>query len=217
MKLLTIVSRSLAVVALALIGIGAARHGSAADSHVALAERAVAMWTQPTANANFGDYGGEDGLANWQADNPADDLFAFGHVLHVPGRPDVVDSAGPRFLVAAYRAAFPDIVLTAATPTVAGDTVTVRWTLRGTALGTFAGLAPTGRPYKEAGSFVFRIGGGQIVETWVQARTAEALWQDGAGPLPESFPCAPPVPVAAPVDAGSTPDPSQDDPYYTGA
>src|SRR5687768_10317889 len=136
------VSRSLALVAVALIGIGAARTGSATDAHAALAERAVAMWNQPPTNAGLAGYGGEDGLANWQADHPADDLSALGHVLHVPARPDVADSAGPRFLVAAYRTAFPDLVLTAGTPSVDGDQVTVRWTLRGTSLGAFAGLGP---------------------------------------------------------------------------
>jgi predicted ester cyclase len=164
------------------------------DDSAALAERAVAMWNRPPEPAGTGDYGGEDGLANWQTDHPADDLFMFGHVLHVPGHPEIVDSAGPRFLVAAYRAAFPDLVVEAEEPSTDGDRVTVLWTLSGTSLGPFAGLAPTGRPYAEQGSFVFRVHDDQIVETWVLARTAENLRQAGAVPLPEQESCRPPAP-----------------------
>jgi hypothetical protein len=87
------------------------------------------------------------------------------------------------------------LALTAAAPSVAGDRVTVLWTLRGTSLGPFAGLAPTGRPYEEQGSFVFRVHDGQIVETWVRARTAENLRQAGAVPQPEQESCRPLVPA----------------------
>lgn len=221
----TLVVRSCALVAIAVlgIGIGPRRGAAAAESHAALAARAVAMWTQPPVETSFGDYGGEDGLTRWQADHPADDVFAFGHVLHVPGRADVVDSAGPRFLVAAYRSAFPDLVLTPFAPTVVGDAVTVRWTVSGTSQGVFAGLAPTGGPHREAGAFIFRIAGGQIVETWVYAHTAEIMREAGAAPMPEPRPSpasgstGAPEPITPPADAVGPPDPTRDDPYYTGA
>ena len=225
MARLPIVSRSLALVTIALLGVGSARNGSATDGYVALAERAVAMWNHAPAGVPSGAYGGEDGLMYWQADHPADDLFAFGHVLHVPGRPDVVDSAGPRVLASTYRTAFPDLILAADAPVVAGDRVTVRWRLRGTSLGAFAELAPTGQPYEETGSFVFRIAGDQIVETWVEADTAALLRRAGAVPASDPGVClspphawAPePAPHAAPAELVGTPDPSRDDPYYTGA
>jgi hypothetical protein len=100
MSRIKVITYPLALVVAVLLVVGPAG-AEPSDDTAALAERAAAMWNQPPESADAGDYGGEDGLANWQTDHPADDLFAFGHVLHVPGRSDVVDSAGPRFLVAA--------------------------------------------------------------------------------------------------------------------
>jgi hypothetical protein len=53
-------------------------------------------------------------------------VVAFGLVLHVAGRPDIVDSAGPRILAAEYRRAFPDLVLTVQRVDMDSDRVTVR-------------------------------------------------------------------------------------------
>ncbi len=154
----------------------------------------MAALTQPSIPFTGGAYDGEDGLTRWEDDRPIDDVMAFDHVLHVTGRPDVVDSAGPRFLAAEYRRAFPDMVLTVQGVDMIGDRVTVRWSLRGTSLGAFAGLAPTGLPYEEAGAFVIRIDGDRVTETWVQARTADLLRQSGAAPVPVESPGIPPAP-----------------------
>ena len=167
-----------------VIGLSGPASGYAASDPVAVARRAVAVLTQPPVAFAGGDYGGDDGLTRWEDDHPIDNVIAFGHVLHVAGRPDVVDSSGPRSLAAEYRRAFPDMMLTVQGVDMIGDRVTVRWSLRGTSQGSFAGLAPTGLPYEEAGAFVFRIAGGRVTETWIQARTAGLLRAAGAEPLP---------------------------------
>ncbi|HEU0115544.1 MAG TPA: ester cyclase, partial [Thermomicrobiales bacterium] len=123
--------------------------------------------------------------------------------LHVGGRPDVVDSAGLRFLVAEYRAAFPDLTLRIDGLRVDGARATARWTPHGTFLGPFADLAPTGRPFNAAGAFVFRAAGDQIVETWVDADTDAALRQTGALPAAAASAWEPPTLVESPGEAAA--------------
>ena len=210
-----------AVVAMfaALLNVGQLQSASAADDHVALANRLIDLWNRVPAPDNGVYFGGENDLHTWQDNHPVDDLIAFGHILHVTGRPDVVDSSGPRLLAGAYRIAFPDLVLTATAPSVKSGLVKVNWTLRGTFQGDFAGLKPTGQVYAETGAFTFRISAGQIVETWVQADTASALIRAGAMPRSETASCTQPAttPSVPRFFEGGTPDPSKDDPYYTGA
>ncbi len=167
-----------------IVGLSRPGGANAATDPLAVAQRAAAVLTQPPIPFAGGAYDGDDGLTRWGDDRPIDDVIAFGHVLHVAGRPDVVDSSGPRVLAADYRRAFPDLVLTVQGVDLIGERVTVRWSLRGTVRGSFAGLAPTGPPYEEAGAFVFRLDGGRVTETWVEARTADLLRQAGAEPLP---------------------------------
>ncbi len=171
-----------------VIGLSGPASGYAASDPIAVAKRAVAVLTQPPVAFTGGDYGGDDGLTRWEDDHPIDNVIAFGHVLHVAGRADMVDSSGPRFLAAEYRRAFPDMVLTVQGVDLVEDRVEVRWSLRGTSLGTFAGLAPTGRPHEESGTFTFRIAGGQVTETWVEAQTADLLRRAGAESLPAETP-----------------------------
>jgi predicted ester cyclase len=203
----------------ALLNGGHIHSAAAADDHVTLANRLIDMWNQSPAPDSGVYFGGENDLLTWQDNHPADDLIAFGHILHVTGHADVIDSSGPRLLAATYRAAFPDLELTASAPTVKKGLVTVSWTFRGTFQSDFAGLKATGQMHEETGSFTFRIAGGRIVETWVQADTVSVLIEAGATPRAEANPDEQPeaAPSAPSFHNGGPPDPSQDDPYYTGA
>lgn len=49
-----------------------------------------------------------------------------------------------------------------------GDKVMARWTTRGTHLGQYNNVAPTGKVILEHGIDIFRVEGGQIVEHWVE-------------------------------------------------
>ncbi|HEU5433969.1 MAG TPA: hypothetical protein VFU81_20030, partial [Thermomicrobiales bacterium] len=95
----SVAARAFALLAFVVFGVRALPAGAAGDQTAALARQAVALWTQPPAAAIFTGFDGDDGFDLWQAAYPADGLFAYGHILHVTGRPDVVDSAGPRFLL----------------------------------------------------------------------------------------------------------------------
>ncbi len=103
--------------------------------------------------------------------------FAALNALAAPECADHAETPGPatiaQFLVA-WRAAFPDLAITIEDLTAAGDTVAVRWTLRGTHRGAFLGLPPTGQPLTVTGTEFYRLAGGQIVERWATVDTPAA-------------------------------------------
>ena len=90
------------------------------------------------------------------------------HEIHAP--------EGVRRLVTAWRSAFPDLHFTLEDLLVAGDTVIVRWTCRGTHHGVFRGMAPTGKRVTFTGISIYRIAQGKIVEQWT-AEDGVSLYQ----------------------------------------
>ncbi len=108
-----------------------------------------------------------------------EDLFARGYVLHDPNFPeDVYGPEGVRRYVTAYRSAFPDIHFTVEDQLAEGDTVVTRWTARGTHLGGFLGLPPTGKRLRVSGIAFDRVIGGRLDEAWVG-------YHPFAGPAPK--------------------------------
>lgn len=80
--------------------------------------------------------------------------------------------------------AFPDYNQTIHDWIAEGDRVVARWTTRGTHLGPYNGIAPTGKVILEHGIDIFRIEGEQIVEHWVELDLLGILRQMGfADPL----------------------------------
>ena len=66
----------------------------------------------------------------------------------------------------AVRAAFADIEIMIDDLVVEGDSIAWRWALTGTHVGTFAGLAPTGRRASLRGVNFQRLKGDRVVEHW---------------------------------------------------
>jgi steroid delta-isomerase-like uncharacterized protein len=66
----------------------------------------------------------------------------------------------------ALIAAFPDFKITVEDQVAEGDKVVVRWTDTGTHLGTFEGVAATGKRLVLTGIDILRIADGRIVERW---------------------------------------------------
>ena len=67
------------------------------------------------------------------------------------------------------RAAFPDLSVTVEDVMAEGDRVAARVIMRGTHMGQFQGLAPTGKRVEVKAIDMFRISGGKIVEHWGHA------------------------------------------------
>jgi steroid delta-isomerase-like uncharacterized protein len=106
-------------------------------------------------------------------------------------------------MAALWHAAFPDLQCSVDDEIAEGDRVMTRWTMRGTHLGTFRGLPPTGRFLTGWAMEVSRIEGDKIAEQWLLWDTLDMLQQLGAlaPPLPSTS--HPHSPLPAPREPGS--------------
>jgi steroid delta-isomerase-like uncharacterized protein len=107
--------------------------------------------------------------------------------------PDCIDTghperghgpAGVRDHVLEMRQRFPDLTVTVDQLVAEGDWVVAKLTSRGTHLGAFAGLSPTGRVVTWTGVGIRRVVDGRIVEQWTKYDLFSLLRQLGAQTLP---------------------------------
>jgi predicted ester cyclase len=141
----------------------------------------------------------------WVKDNLAavDEFMAADYVEYptpcgVPPGPE-----GLKQTLAAYRTASPDLQSTLDDIFAEGDKVAIRWSARGTHLGDWLGIPPTGNHFTMSGISVLRIAGGKAVEGWnsveVNPTEEEQRWlTEGGGEWPRS--------------SGDIPAPERDDP-----
>lgn len=93
-----------------------------------------------------------------------DELLHPDYVNHSPGSPELPRGRdGVRIVVEALRRGFPDLHYTIEELVVADDAVTARTTLRGTHLGEFFGMAPTGRKVCVGQMTIERFQDGKII------------------------------------------------------
>lgn len=83
-------------------------------------------------------------------------------------------------------AAFPDFRLSIEDQIAEGDKVVTRVTFRGTHLGEFRGIGPTGRQVSYQGIALDRIAGGKVVEAWHEADDLGLLRQLGVTVGPQA-------------------------------
>ena len=115
----------------------------------------------------------------------AAETMAHGFVFHDPILPAPLQGrdAFVQF-VGSLRAAFPDMSFTVEDLIAENDKATVRWTLRGTHQGEFAGVPATGRSVEIAGIDLFHLKDGRLSEGWVEADTMGLMQQLGVMPAP---------------------------------
>src|SRR5437762_5734380 len=106
----------------------------------------------------------------WNKGNLAvtDELFTPNYAHHDASTPDV--GRGPeseKKRATLYRTAFPDLRLTVEDIIAEGETVTARWSCKGTHKGDLSGIAPTGKQFTISGISVARFTDGKMVEGWV--------------------------------------------------
>jgi predicted ester cyclase len=92
-----------------------------------------------------------------------DELLHEDYVNHSPSPGLPPGREGVRVVVAALRAAFPDLDYTIEELVVAPDRVAARTTMRGTHRGDFFGIAPTGRAVEVSQITIERFLGDRIV------------------------------------------------------
>lgn len=81
-----------------------------------------------------------------------------------PGQP-----AGPEGylpIVAAFKAAFPDVRFDIHEMLASGDKVTVRTTIRGTHRGEWLGIAATGKPIAVDAIDIHHVANGRVIRSW---------------------------------------------------
>lgn len=99
----------------------------------------------------------------------------------IPGAPPGPD--GFLAWVRALRAAFPDLQLDVHDVIVQGDRVATRLLLRGTHLGEFRGIPPTGRRIVVQQLQIFRLVDGRVIERWSCGDDLGGFRQLGVLPL----------------------------------
>jgi steroid delta-isomerase-like uncharacterized protein len=112
----------------------------------------------------------------------ADQLLASDYALHFPGFPAPVDREMHKTLVTMFRTAFPDWQETVEDVIAENDRVVARVVGRGTHLGDFQGMPPTGRRVEAHGMGIARIADRRIAEAWAAYDALGLMQQLGAVP-----------------------------------
>jgi|SRR5450830_98664 len=104
-------------------------------------------------------------------------------IFHVPGRAEALKGpAGYLDILAMMRAGFPDIQWTLEELIAEDDKVAARFIMRGTHLGHFFGVAPTGRKIEVQAMNFYRFLDGKVIEERGQPDLLGLLQQIGAVP-----------------------------------
>jgi steroid delta-isomerase-like uncharacterized protein len=114
-----------------------------------------------------------------------DELFAADCISTDPTNGEIRGTKALRSLIEGYRAAFPDMKMTADLVLAEGDWSVVHWTATGTHTGELMGMAPTAREATVSGVQFNRIAGGKIVEARGVFDALGMLQQIGAVPVGE--------------------------------
>jgi steroid delta-isomerase-like uncharacterized protein len=93
-----------------------------------------------------------------------------------------------RWFATMFRRAFPDMQETIEALVAEGDAVAARWTFRGTHLGEFRGIAPTGKAIEMTGMSLYLLTDGKIQNDWAEWDELGLLQQLGALPLLDEEP-----------------------------
>ena len=118
---------------------------------------------------------------NWDS---FEELCSPDYLAHYPGSPTPLTREEQKEAAKASYAGFPDFHHTIHDVIAEDDKVVFRTTDRATHKGEFQGIAPTGRGVEFGVIGIFRIAGGKIAETWLEADLLGLMQQLGAIPAP---------------------------------
>ncbi|MGH2588939.1 MAG: ester cyclase [Dehalococcoidia bacterium] len=111
-----------------------------------------------------------------------DELFTPEYVRHGVPADGLAGPEGEKQHRAAFRAAFPDLVITAEDMVAEGDRVAVRYTWTGTYQGTWPGIPGAGTRVTMTGIAIHRMVAGRITDLWVVGDELGLFRQLGALP-----------------------------------
>jgi steroid delta-isomerase-like uncharacterized protein len=107
---------------------------------------------------------------------------------HRTGSLGELGAEGHRQVILSIFAAFPDAHWTIVDQIEQGDRAVMRWSLVATHVGTFMGIAATGRGIVSGGICIYRICDGKILEEWEEWDTLGMMQQLGAVPSVKTEP-----------------------------
>lgn len=112
----------------------------------------------------------------------ADQVYASNCSFHDPNFPVASGAGGIKAQVTQLRDAHPDLHIDVHDVLVDGDSTAARWTMGGTATGSFRGLPATGKSWVMSGILIDKWEGDRIVEEWVNYDLLGVLQQTGIIP-----------------------------------
>jgi predicted ester cyclase len=117
----------------------------------------------------------------------ADEIIDPGFFDHTnpPGMQHGIE--GHKAIVTLFRASFPDLQWQIDHMLAVDDKVVIRTTMRGTHVGEFFGIPPTGRQVIVSGIHVLRLASGKVVEHWGNNDDLGLMRQIGVIPAPEQI------------------------------
>ncbi len=111
------------------------------------------------------------------------ELCVPGFVVHYPSR-TLQDLEAYKHFVSLLFSAFPDGQYNIEDMIAEGDRVVVRHTFRGTHLGDFMGIPPTGKRITTTAIVITRIANGKGIECWIIGDDLGRMHQLGVIPAP---------------------------------
>jgi len=122
----------------------------------------------------------------FNSDDPSavEEVFTPDCTLHLASG-DVEGVEQMKGFIGAYRNAFPDAHSTIDRQVAEDEMVVTLWTARGTHLGAFMGIEPTGRKFEISGVTTEKVEGDRISEVWVTRDELSMMQQLGLIPQPQ--------------------------------
>ena len=110
------------------------------------------------------------------------ELYDPDYIYHGPGGQELRGRDGIRGLWEAFLTAFPDLTASVDEAISEGNSVALRWAVRGTHTGEFLGIPASNKPITLPITEVFRVENGILVEAWDQYDRLHLMEQIGAAP-----------------------------------
>lgn len=112
----------------------------------------------------------------------ADELIAPDLVEHTPFPAPVPGLEGHKQVLAMFRAAFPDLVVTVDDVIAEGDMTYLNWHGDATHTGELMGIPPTGKKVHVTGMDILKLENGKIKERWAEINALGLMQQLGVIP-----------------------------------
>ncbi len=110
------------------------------------------------------------------------ELYDLDYIYHGPGGQELRGRDGIRGLWEAFITAFPDLTASVDEAIAEGNSVALRWAVKGTHTGEFLGIPASNKPITLPITEVFRVENGILVEAWDQYDRLHLMEQIGAAP-----------------------------------